>query len=120
MLETSDLIILSLLVANYKPREMWKALVRLVVRLLQQSGKSYSKIRKETGLKHSTIQGILKGPSSRITRKGKTFKLQLLKSYKSSASFYLFLSLRLTALSPKHALKLNSSLMRLLLQFVKQ
>ena len=55
MLETSDLIILSLLVANYKPREMWKALVRLVVRLLQQSGKSYSKIRKETGLKRFTI-----------------------------------------------------------------
>jgi tRNA(Phe) wybutosine-synthesizing methylase Tyw3 len=60
MLETSDLIILLLLVANHKPREMWKTPICLVVCSLQQSGKSYSEIRKETGLKHSTIQGILK------------------------------------------------------------
>jgi hypothetical protein len=91
MSETSNPIILSLLAANRKLKEMWKTPICLVVRLLRRLGKSYSKIRKETGLKHSTIQGIFKGPSSCTTRKGKTFKLQLLKSYKVERIF-LFVS----------------------------
>jgi hypothetical protein len=55
MLETLNLIILLLLAANYKLKEMWKTLICFVVCLLQRASKSYSKIRKETGLKRFTI-----------------------------------------------------------------
>ena len=55
MSKTLNPIILLLLAANYKLKEMWKTLVCLVVCLLRQAGKSYSKIKKETSLKHSTI-----------------------------------------------------------------
>jgi hypothetical protein len=79
MSETSDLIILLLSAANHKPGEMWRTLVCLVVCSLQQAGKSYGEIKKETGLERSTIQGILKGPSSYTTQKDKTFKLHFLK-----------------------------------------
>jgi len=67
MLETPDPIILSPSAANHKPGEMWRTPIRLVVRSLRQAGKSYSEIKKEAGLERSTIQGILKGPSSRTT-----------------------------------------------------
>jgi len=82
-----NLIILLLLAANHKLREMWRTLVYFVVCLLQQAGKSYSKIKKETSLKCSTIQGILKGSSFYTTRKGKMFKLHFLKSYKVKCIF---------------------------------
>jgi len=55
MLETLNLIILLLLAANHKLKEMWKTLIRFIVCLLRQASKSYSEIRKETGLKRSTI-----------------------------------------------------------------
>jgi cell shape-determining protein MreC len=76
MLETSNPIILLPIAANYQPKKMWKTLVCLVVCFICQANKSYSEIRKATSLMRSIIQGIVKGPSSCITRKGKTFKLQ--------------------------------------------
>jgi hypothetical protein len=81
MLEMSDPIILSPSAADHKPKEMWTTPVRSVVRSMRRACKSYGEIRKETGLKRSTIQGIIKGPSSRTTRKGKTFKPHLLKPH---------------------------------------
>jgi hypothetical protein len=56
-----DSIILSLSVANHKYKEMWKT----PVHLLRWRGKSYGEIKKLTGLERSTIQGIVKGVSSR-------------------------------------------------------
>ncbi len=69
------LTILSSPVANHKPNEMWRTPVCAVVCSLCRKGKSYSEIRKETGLERSTIQSIIKGPLSCTTCKGKTFKL---------------------------------------------
>ena len=64
---------------NYKPGEMWRTPARSKIRVMRAAGKSYGEIKKLTGLEWSTIQGIIKGPSFRTTRKGKTFKLTLLK-----------------------------------------
>jgi hypothetical protein len=64
---------------NHKPGEMWRTPARSKIRGMRAAGKSYSEIKKLTGLERSTIQGIIKGPSSRTTRKGKTFKPTLLK-----------------------------------------
>ena len=86
-----DAIILSSLVADHKPKEMWKTPVRLVVRSLRRDGKSYGEIKKLTSLERSIIQLIIKGPSSRTTRKGKTFKPQLLK-LKEVRRIFLFVS----------------------------
>jgi len=86
-----DAIILSSPVADHKPKEMWKTPVRLVVRSLRRDGKSYGEIKKLTSLERSTIQLIIKGPSSRTTRKGKTFKPQLLKP-KEVRRIFLFVS----------------------------
>jgi hypothetical protein len=91
MSETLDPIILSPLAANHKPGEMWRTPVRLVVRSLRRAGKSYGEIKKETGLERSTIQGILKGPSSCTTQRGKTFKPHILKPHKVQRIF-LFVS----------------------------
>jgi hypothetical protein len=63
---------------NYKPREMWKPLTRAIVYGMCQDGKSYSEMRKRTGLTRSIIQHIVKGVSSRITRKGKATKRPIL------------------------------------------
>ena len=85
------LTILSSPVANHKPNEMWRTPVRAVVRSLCRKGKSYGEIRKETGLERSTIQSIIKGPSSCTTHKGKTFKPQLL-TPKEVRRIFLFVS----------------------------
>ena len=77
-----DNLILSPSVANHKPKEQWKTPVRAAVRLLHRQGKSYCKIKKLTGLERSTIQGIVKGASSRTTRKGKATKHPILKPAK--------------------------------------
>jgi hypothetical protein len=53
--------------------------VRAIVRGMRRDGKSYGEIRERTGLTRSIIQHIVKGPSSRTTRKGKVFKPRLLK-----------------------------------------
>jgi hypothetical protein len=87
----SDLIILSPSVVNHKPKEQWETPVRLIVRSMRRQGKSYGEIKKATGLERSTIQHIIKGPSSRTTRKGKTFKPHLLKPHEVRRIF-LFVS----------------------------
>jgi hypothetical protein len=74
-----DSIILSPSAANHKPKEQWKTLVRSTVRSLRRQGKSYGEIKKLTGLERSTIQGIVKGASSRTTQKGKATKRPVLK-----------------------------------------
>ena len=74
-----DSIILSPSAANHKPKEQWKTPVRSTVRSLRRQGKSYGEIKKLTGLERSTIQGIVKGVSSRTTRKGKATKPKALK-----------------------------------------
>ena len=91
MSEMSDLIILSPLAADHKPKEMWKTPVRSVVRSMRRAGNTYGEIKKATGLERSTIQGIINGPSSRTTRKGKTFKPHLLKPHEVRRIF-LFVS----------------------------
>ena len=58
---------------------MWRTPVRSTVRSLRRQGHSYRQIRALTGLKRSTIQGIVKGPSSRTTRKGLATKRPALK-----------------------------------------
>jgi hypothetical protein len=60
-------------------KDMWKTPVRSAVRTLRREGKSYNQIVTLTGLKQSTIQGIVKGPTSRTTRKGKATKRPALK-----------------------------------------
>jgi len=57
---------------------MLRTPARAKVRGTRAAGKSYREIRKLTGLERSTIQGIVKGLSSRTARKGKTFKPKLL------------------------------------------
>ncbi len=94
MLETSDPIILSPSAADHKPKEMWRIPVRLSGSLytrVRGAGKSYGEIKKETDLKRSIIQGIITEPSSRTTRKGKTFKPYLLKPHEVRRIF-LFVS----------------------------
>ena len=44
---------------------------RARVHSMHAQGVSHGEIRKKTGLQRSTIQGIVKGPSSQTTRKGK-------------------------------------------------
>ena len=58
---------------------MWKTLVRAIVRFLCRQGHSYSQIKAFTSLKRSIIQGIVKAPSSRTTRKGLATKKPVLK-----------------------------------------
>ena len=41
---------------------------------MRRNGASYGDIKKQTGLSRSTIQGIVKAPSSQTTRKGKATK----------------------------------------------
>jgi hypothetical protein len=53
--------------------------VRATVRSLRRQGQSYGQIKKLTGLKRSTIQSIIKAPSSRTTRKGLATKRPALK-----------------------------------------
>ena len=69
-----DTTILSSPLENHKAGEMWRTPVRAKVRGIRAAGKSYNAIKKLTGLPRSTIQGIVYGPSSRTTRKGKSFK----------------------------------------------
>ena len=64
---------------DHKPNENWKTPVRSTVRSLRQQGKSYGQIREVTGLTRSTIQHIVKGPTSRTTRKGLATKRPVLK-----------------------------------------
>ena len=64
---------------DHKPLENWKTPVRATVRSLRRQGKSYGQIRKLTGLTRSTIQSIVKAPTSRTTRKGLATKRRALK-----------------------------------------
>lgn len=64
---------------DYKPLENWKTLVRATVHSLCRQGQSYGQIRKLTSLTRSTIQSIVKAPSSRTTRKGLATKRPALK-----------------------------------------
>ena len=59
-------------------KDMWKTPVRATVRSLRRQGHSYGQIKALTGLKRSTIQGIVKAPSSRTTRKGLATKKPVL------------------------------------------
>ena len=75
-----DLIILSpSVIKEHGYKEMWKTPVHALVRSLRRQGHSYGQIRALTSLKRSTIQGIVKGPSSRTTRKGLATKRPALK-----------------------------------------
>jgi hypothetical protein len=58
-------------IKSHKPSENWKTPVRATVRSLRRDGVSYGQITAKTGLSRSTIQYIVKGPTSRTTRKGK-------------------------------------------------
>jgi hypothetical protein len=78
-MEESNTILSPLAIKEHKPGDQWKTPVRSIVRGLRWKGLSYGEIRLETGLTRSTIQHMVKGPSSRTTRKGKTFKPRLLK-----------------------------------------
>ena len=78
-MEYSNIVLLPLAIKEHKPRDMWKTPVRSIVRGIRQDSKSYSKIREKTGLTRSTIQHMVKGPTSRTTRKGKLFRPRLLK-----------------------------------------
>jgi uncharacterized protein YerC len=73
-------LLLSSPAINHAPNQNWETPVRAKVRLLRKSGDSYGKIATKTGLSRSTIQGIIKAPSSRRTRKGKEYKPKLLKT----------------------------------------
>src|ERR1700730_10921099 len=64
---------------KHQPNENWKTPVRSTVRSLRRQGKSYGQIREVTGLSSSTIQHIVKAPSSRTTRKGLATKKPVLK-----------------------------------------
>jgi hypothetical protein len=64
---------------KHVPGDMWRTPEHAKVHGMCAQGTSYSEIRKKTGLMCSTIQGIVKGPSSRTTRKGKQFKPKLIK-----------------------------------------
>jgi hypothetical protein len=80
ILTMEDSIILSpSAVLNYKPGEMWETPTRAIVCGMRRDGKSYSKIRKWTGLTRSIIQSIVKGVSSYIIHKGKATKRPMLK-----------------------------------------
>jgi hypothetical protein len=79
LLKMEDSIILSPSVANHKPKEMWKTPVHSTVHSSRKQGKSCGEIKRLTGLERSTIQGIVKGVSSRTTRKGKATKYPALK-----------------------------------------
>ena len=65
---------------QHKDKEMWRTPIRSSVRTLRREGKSYSQIVVLIGLKRSTIQGIVKGPSSCTTRAGKATKKPALKT----------------------------------------
>jgi hypothetical protein len=69
-------------VVNHKPKEQLETPIRSTVRSLHKQGKSYGEIKKLTSLERSTIQGIVKGVSSRTTRKGKATKRPVLKPAK--------------------------------------
>jgi transposase len=64
---------------KHQPNENWKTPVRSTVRSLRRQGKSYGQIREVIGLSRSTIQHIIKAPSSRTTRKGLATKRPALK-----------------------------------------
>jgi hypothetical protein len=79
LLKMEDSIILSPSVVNHKPKENWKPPICSTVCSLRRQGMSYGKIKKLTGLKRSTIHGIVKAVSSHTTRKGKATKCLALK-----------------------------------------
>jgi hypothetical protein len=75
-----DSIILSpSAIKEHSYKGMWKTPIRSTVRTLRREGHSYGQIRALTGLQRSTIQGIVKGHSSRTTRKGLATKRPALK-----------------------------------------
>jgi len=65
-------------VREHKPDMEWKTPERSVIRAMKREGKSYGEIMKETGLVCSSIQRIVKAPSSKRLRKGKVFKPKLI------------------------------------------
>ena len=66
---------------THQPKENWDTPTRANVRLLRRDSDSYNTIVKKTGLKRSTIQGIVKSKGSRTLRKGKATKKKLLSTY---------------------------------------
>jgi hypothetical protein len=78
-MEYSNIVLSPLATKEHKPGDMWKTPVRSIVRGMRRDGKSYGEIREKTGLTRSTIQNIVKGPSSYTTRKGESYKPRLLK-----------------------------------------
>jgi len=70
-------MILSSPARNHKLEEMWRTPTCAKIHGMRAAGKSHDKIQKEIGLTRSTIQGIVNGPSSRTTRKGKVYKPKL-------------------------------------------
>jgi hypothetical protein len=71
--------ILSSPAKEHKPKEMWDKSTRSTVRSLKRKGHSWGKIHTLTGVPKSTIRDICKSKSSDNPRRGKTFKLKLLK-----------------------------------------
>ena len=55
LFKMSDLIILPPSMVNHKLKEQWETPIRLIVRFIRRQGKSYSEIKKATGLEWSTI-----------------------------------------------------------------
>ena len=78
-MEYLNIVLSPLATKEHKPGDMWKTPVRSIVRGIRRNGKSYSEIRERTGLTRSTIQHIMKGPTSHMARKGKATKPRLLK-----------------------------------------
>ena len=72
-------ILSSPVLREHKPGDMWRTPVRSAVRSIKRDGKSYSKIFLKTSVLKSLVRRIVKGKSSRITRKGKACKRLLLK-----------------------------------------
>ena len=75
----SSIILSPGILKSHNPNENWKTPVRSLVRILRREGASYGQIKRKTGLSRSTIQYIIKGPTSRTTRKEKATKPTVLK-----------------------------------------
>jgi hypothetical protein len=63
---------------DHEPGTNWQTPKRARVRQMRRDGNSWSTIFKELGVKKSSAQTICKDPSSRTTRKGKTYHKRLI------------------------------------------
>ncbi len=76
---------------DHKPGQQWLPSVRSVVRAMRRDGHTYGQIKLKTGLERSSIQRILKAPSSANPRLGKVFKPKSLKQ-KDIRRIFMFVS----------------------------